>query len=275
MTPAAARPSIAREGVNLMSAIRSVLERSPMTTFIVIAFAWTAAFTVAGSISLAFSLVALFGPAVAAIVATAAEGSFRTLRRRITDWRHHVGWYALALAIPFGVAAVARIVLMLIGQAPEGIGSVTAVELVIFVLVIGEEIGWRSFLQPRLRSRLGLAAAGLTTGVVWTLWHLPIYLQPDLGLVAFAAFAVWVIPLAVVMGVFSEATRFSAILATVMHGAANIATPIVLPGVDRVVWLVLGGVLYAVGVSAYLLLRRRQAFAEAPIAVASGADGGR
>jgi membrane protease YdiL (CAAX protease family) len=258
-----------------MSAIRNLLGRSSMTTFVVIAFAWTWTFTVLGSVSLAFSLLALFGPALGAIVAAAADGSGGTLRHRITDWRQHIGWYALALAIPFGVAGIARVALALVGQAPQGVGSITAVELVIFVLVIGEEIGWRSFLQPRLRTRLGLASAGLVTGVVWTLWHLPIYLQPELGLVALAAFAVWVIPLAVVMGVFSEATRFSAILATVMHGAANIATPIVLPGVDRVVWLVLGGVIYAVGVSAYLLLRRRQAFAEAPIAAASGADGGR
>ena len=103
-----------------MSAIRSFLGRSPVTTFVVIAFAWTWAFTALGSISLAFSLVALFGPAVAAVVATAAEGTYETLRRRITDWRQHVSWYALALAIPFGVAAIARLLLMLGGQAPEG-----------------------------------------------------------------------------------------------------------------------------------------------------------
>jgi len=272
---AATKASHRPERSHLVSTPRSILGRSPMTTFVVIAFAWTWTFTVLGSVSLAFGLLALFGPALGAIVASAADGTLGTLRRRITDWRQHARWYVLALAIPFGVAGIARVVLMLTGRAPEGIGSITVVELVIFVLVIGEEIGWRSFVQPRLRTRYGLAAAGLVTGVVWTVWHLPIYLQPELGPLAFVAFATWVIPLAVVMGVFSEATRFSAILATAMHGAANIATPIVLPDVERVVWLILGGAIYAVGISVFLLARRQRALAAAPVASAPGHSGGR
>jgi hypothetical protein len=35
------------------------------------------------------------------------------------------------------------------------------------------------------------------------------------------------------------------IVATVMHGAANIATPILLPGVDREVVLLVTGAIYA------------------------------
>jgi membrane protease YdiL (CAAX protease family) len=242
-----------------MQAIRSLISGHPIGAFVVIAFAFTWTFTFLGSISLAFSLVALFGPAVAAVAVALADGSFADLRSRIGDWRHHLGWYALALAIPFAVAAIARLVLTLSGNAPEGIGSITAVEMVIFVFVIGEEIGWRSFLQPRLRTRLGLGIAGLVTGVIWTIWHLPIYLAPEQGLVAFAAFAAWVVPLGVVIGAFSEATRFSAILATLFHGAANIATPIVLPDVDRPMWLVLGGVIYAVVAIGILLAYNRGA----------------
>jgi uncharacterized protein len=229
-----------------MSALRTLVASRPVLAFVVIAFAFSYAFTFLVSVSLAFGLIALFGPALAAIVVTLAEGSFKELRARIFDWRHSLIWYAAALGIPFAVAAVARLVLTVSGNAPEGIGSITAVEMVIFVLVIGEEIGWRSFLQPRLRRRLNLAVAGLVVGVIWTLWHLPIYLAPEQGLTAFAGFAAWVIPLAVVMGVVAEQTRFSAIVATVMHGAANIATPILLPGVDRTVWLLLGGAIYAV-----------------------------
>jgi uncharacterized protein len=244
-----------------MSMFQDLARRHPVGTFVLIAFAWSWAFTMLALVSLAFALVALFGPAIAAIVVARAEGSFTRLRTRATDFRQPVAWYLLALGIPFAVAGLARAVLMVAGQAPEGIGSVTAIELAIFVLVIGEEIGWRSFLQPRLRARLSLGLAGVATGVVWTLWHLPVYLRPDQGLTEFAAFAAWVVPLSVVMGIFAESTRFSAILATVLHGAANIATPIVLPGVDRPTWLVLGGAIYAVGAIVFLVLRRSPAFA--------------
>jgi hypothetical protein len=38
-----------------------------------------------------------------------------------------------------------------------------------------------------LLRRLSIASAGAATGVIWTLWHLPIYFQPGTGLTAFAS----------------------------------------------------------------------------------------
>ena len=246
-----------------MTAIRTTIARYPITAFLLIAFAFTYAFTLATSISIAFGLLALFGPALAAIIVTKADGSWPELRARMTGWRRHIGWYALAIGIPFAVAAVARVILVASGTPVDGFGTITAIEAVIFVLVIGEEIGWRGFLQPRLRLRMGLAVAGVATGVAWVLWHLPIYLAPEQGIEAFARFAWWVIPLSVAMGVVAEKARFSVIVATVMHGAANIATPILLPGIDRAWWLVATGALYAV-VAAVLVLAARRRDADQP-----------
>ena len=241
-----------------MTAIRSAIARHPITAYIVIAFAFSWAFTFALSISIMFGLVALFGPAVAAIVVSRAEGTWPELRARIGAWRRGLGWYALALGIPFGVAAFARLLAPLTGTRIDGFGTISAIEVVIFVLVIGEEIGWRGFLQPRLRSRMGLAAAGLATGVVWVLWHLPIYLAPEQGLGAFLVFAWWVLPLSVAMGAVAEGARFSVIVATVMHGAANIATPFLLPNVDRSWWLLVTGALYAIVAAALVVMARRR-----------------
>lgn len=241
-----------------MTAIRTAIAAHPVAAYILIAFAFTYAFTLASGVSLVFALIALFGPAVAAIVVTRADGTWPELRARITGWRRHLGWYALALAVPFAVAGVARIVYTLTGTAIDGLGTITAIEAVIFVLVIGEEIGWRGFLQPRLRERWGLAKAGLLTGVVWVLWHLPLYLAPEQGIAAFALFAWWVLPLSVAMGAVAEGARFSVIVATVMHGAANIATPILLPGVDRTSWLLVTGALYAVAAVVLVVAARRR-----------------
>ena len=235
-----------------MDSLRTVIARRPLLAYIVIAFGFSWAFTVLVSVSIAFGLLALFGPALAAIVVTWADGTLGELRARISDWREPVRWYALAFGIPFAVAAVALGIYVLIGNPAPGLGGISAIELVIFVLVIGEEIGWRGFLQPHFRTRLGLVPAGLATGVIWTLWHLPIYLQPEQGLSAFVVFAWWVVPLAVVMGFVAEQARFSVIVATVMHGSANIATPILLPSVDRQWTLIVTGALYvfmAVGIA--------------------------
>lgn len=240
-----------------MHRLRSIVTAHPIGAYLAIAFSTSWVLTVASSISIVFALLALFGPALAAIIVTRLDGTWPELRARITGWRRPVRWYVLALGIPFAVAGTARLVLTLAGQAPDGLGTISAIEVVIFVLVIGEEIGWRGFLQPRLRERHGLAIAGVLTGIVWTLWHLPVYLTPELGPAAFLTFALWVIPLAVAMGAVAEGARWSVIVATVMHGAANIATPILLPGVDRTVWLLLTGALYAVVALLLVIAARR------------------
>ena len=224
----------------------------PITAFVVIAYAVSWILTLLLQVSLVFGLLALAGPTIAAVVVTRSEGSFSQLRERITAWRRPVGWYALAFGIPFVVAGIARLILGLIGEAPSGIGAIGAIELVLFVLIIGEEIGWRGFLQPRLRAAgMGLAVAGLITGIIWTFWHLALY-APE-GPLFFLQFASWVVPLAIAIGVIVEGARFSVIVAVVMHGAANISIAIVLPDVDRETWLVVTGAVWWIAAAALVV----------------------
>jgi uncharacterized protein len=46
---------------------------------------------------------------------------------------------------------------------------------------LGEEFGWRGFLLPRLSARLGPTPATLVLGVIWTAWHLPLFLLHTWG----------------------------------------------------------------------------------------------
>ena len=254
-----------------MHPLRNAIVRWPIASYLLIAFASTWAIAPLVSVSIAFGLLALFGPALGALVVSWAEGTTGVLRARITDRRHPLRWYAIAFGLPFAVAAIGLLILVASGGSAPGLGAISAIELVIFVLVVGEEIGWRGFLQPRLRERMALVPAGLATGVAWTLWHLPIYLAPSAGLAAFATFAWWVIPLALVMGFVADRTRSSVIIATVMHGAANIATPILLPGVDRAWTLIITGGIYLalVAIVAVQMAGRRRSVTGAALAVGS------
>lgn len=224
--------------------IRAAIAGHPIAAFIAIVFASTWAMTGLLSISLMFGLVALFGPALGAVVVSWAEGSLGDLRQRFGVRRASPRLYLVALGLPLSIAAGAAFLWTLSGHGAPGIGTVSAIELVIFVLVVGEETGWRGFLLPRLRERLSLPAAGIVSGIVWSLWHLPIYLQPGQGLAAFGVFAWWTIPFALVMAFVVERARSSILVATVMHGAANISIPLLLPGVDRTWTLIATGALY-------------------------------
>jgi len=48
-----------------------------------------------------------------------------------------------------------------------------------YARALGEEIGWRGFLTPRLTQAWGFAIATLVTGVIWGLWHFPGVLFSD------------------------------------------------------------------------------------------------
>ena len=39
---------------------------------------------------------------------------------------------------------------------------------------LGEEVGWRGFLYPRFKERLGTAKGRLLGGVIWGVWHWPV-----------------------------------------------------------------------------------------------------
>jgi membrane protease YdiL (CAAX protease family) len=69
---------------------------------------------------------------------------------------------------------------------------------------LGEEIGWRGFLVPEVMKLMPLWSAGLFTGVIWTLWHLPAIL--------FAGYNSGGTPLAYQIGCFAAMVIPSGIL---------------------------------------------------------------
>lgn len=47
---------------------------------------------------------------------------------------------------------------------------------ILFASSAGEEIGWRGYLYPKLRSFMSHKLTSLSVGIVWGLWHIPIIL---------------------------------------------------------------------------------------------------
>ena len=47
---------------------------------------------------------------------------------------------------------------------------------------LGEEIGWRGFLAPRLVARFGFTVGNVLVGLIWGLWHVPLLLFADYNL---------------------------------------------------------------------------------------------
>jgi membrane protease YdiL (CAAX protease family) len=136
-----------------------------------------------------FQVLTIFyavGPALAAlIVSRLADGKtgLQELFHGLMRWRVGPGWYLVSVLGPFVLFVVAQIITKRLGLSviPRGM-PVAAFPAVILVFAISlfantcEEIGWRGFALPRLQKRFNALMATLVVGVLWGLWHLPLFL---------------------------------------------------------------------------------------------------
>ena len=132
---------------------------------------------------------------------------------------------------------------MLTGHGPLAVpGAVQPIALVLFVLVIGEEIGWRGYLLRMLLRRHSPAVATAIVAVAWAAWHSPLYFVPGMPSYGgpFLAFVAWVVPTSVLLTWLWLGTR-SAWLTTVMHGVANLGAGLVFPMTDAATLFLFGG----------------------------------
>ncbi len=128
---------------------------------------------------------------------------------------------SLQIPAPISLAPEALIVLMLLATYFSAITINT-------LFALGEEIGWRGFLQTELEALgLSLTKASLLVGLVWGVWHAPAILllgynypeNPVLGSLLFIAFTASLsLPHAVVRRLSS-----SVIPVASLHGAVNAA----------------------------------------------------
>ncbi|MGT2930132.1 CPBP family intramembrane glutamic endopeptidase [Streptococcus dentasini] len=81
----------------------------------------------------------------------------------------------------------------------------------LFILICGggnEEIGWRGFLQPALEKRFRFWQSAVLIGLVWTLWHVPLWFIPGSSQ-AGTSFLIFALEVLVLSFVFSGLYKHS------------------------------------------------------------------
>lgn len=194
--------------------------------------------------------VALWTPALAALLLTSLQGGRRgvaRLLRGLARWRVRRRWYAAALLIPFAInvsalaadAALGGVVKPIPAPLPQDFSAPSLsvplkyALLPVFLLAasLGEEIGWRGYALPRLQERHGALAASLVIGLVWAVWHVPLFLAAGSAqsLIPFAWFVPHILAGSVLFTWLYAGTGGSLLLVTLFHAAmqtANLVIPV-------------------------------------------------
>lgn len=95
--------------------------------------------------------------------------------------------------------------------------------IVILLISLGEEFGWRGFALPRLQKHLSALTASLVLGVIWGIWHYPGFvIGAGVPLdMPFTVFLLWTVLAAILMTWVYNNTGGSVLSAILMHSAAN------------------------------------------------------
>jgi membrane protease YdiL (CAAX protease family) len=165
-------------------------------------------------------LVVMFAPTAGALAA-------RFLGPGVIRWGRPT-WWILAGLIPVLAALGAYSVGAAVGVVTADTAILTAAlvgaPVTIFsaaLSAVGEEIGWRGFLWPLMRSRRTFLMSSLIVGAVWWLYHLPLILLGWYGTRAgVPAFTVAIVGFTLFVGVLTD--RSASIWPSVMaHGGWN------------------------------------------------------
>lgn len=125
------------------------------------------------------------GPGVAAVLIVMREYGAQRLRALLAQLiPRSVRWTVAAVIVP---AAIIIIVLICAGSRVNEV--LTLVSLGRWVRVLGvnlpfapfwEELGWRGYLLPELQATRKPLAASFVVGIIWGLWHIPLYLSVNI-----------------------------------------------------------------------------------------------
>jgi membrane protease YdiL (CAAX protease family) len=210
-----------------MKTLADFIKRRPLLAFFILAYAFAWIFYPLIAISPVLGIPALFAPAAAAIIVSWATGGLSQVRRllkKITIWRVHFIWYFVALGLPVMLSFLINLLAsFFVGGISLELAPITPLGLIVFVLVVGEELGWRGYAQLELEKSFSPLLSAVILGVLWGLWHLPGFFLPGLPQndIPLLAFVLWTIALSVIAAWLMKFTRASVLITTLFHGATN------------------------------------------------------
>jgi membrane protease YdiL (CAAX protease family) len=192
-------------------------------------------------------------PTIAPFLAIrSSDKKFKEFILSILKFRVNIFYYIFGLFLIFGVSYLGIWIYELFkGPIRSDLSPdfISLIRLTLMMIVFGglEELGWRGLLLPALSKIFKFHIAALFVGVIWAIWHLPLFFMPGTAQYQsdFIAFAIQVIGLGFVLAWLFGRTK-SIFICVLFHALANAVSSSGLssPGgnqyVIALIWLFVG-----------------------------------
>ncbi len=140
-------------------------------------------------------------------------------------------WYLIALVLPAATSALAVGAGRLL-SVPASVGALLPAGALTGALLLNslewlitEETAWRGYALPRLQRRFNPLLASVVLGVLWGVWHLPLFLLPGTfqSTLPFAGFLIATIATSVTTGWLFNKARGSVVIVALFHGVTDVS----------------------------------------------------
>lgn len=180
----------------------------------------------------ALQMICTLSPGIVALLLTMfffKKRGMRFLTKGIVKWRVKFRWYLFLIISSLVFCGLSLFFYNLICAQhvrPDQFYNFLFYFLLILPLsALWEEIGWRGFLLPILQKNHTPLQASLIIGLVWGLWHLPIYLAIDpygeKTLLYFDVMFIGCFAISILQTWFYNATNGSLLICILFHNSIN------------------------------------------------------
>lgn len=179
-------------------------------------------------------ILGTFMPTITAIILTFfMEGRLgvKLLLKKLLHWKVNYLWYLFSFFSTAAAVFFAIGIYRLIGGYELQFNDIrqwyliiVAFVYVLFLSVLGEEIGWRGFALPRLQEYYNALTSSIILGVIWALWHLPLFLMKGNfhESIPITLFVIQGIAVSIIYTWMYNNTKGSLLLAHLFHAASNV-----------------------------------------------------
>lgn len=232
--------------------MKKIVSSYPVISFMVftIVYSWTLwllmILSARGSLPFSFptNFLGSFGPAIGALIVTGITGGKSGIKAMLGSMiriRASVKSYLLAVFLIFVMYALTVLLYMMVSREKlhfESLPAISQMILYFFIIAVlggplGEEPGWRGFLQPALMKRYGPLSVSIIIALFWFFWHIPLFwlegAEQEGGSMIF--FALMVLSMSFLFTILYIESKGSLFLAILFHTIINYVSAYLLPSV--------------------------------------------